>query len=308
MLLNVLTSDTYKMSCYCHTSYYRRKPCKAFSICIPELIRSRLGTSVHSIECLVLYKKRPSQVSRRPGLVTRHDIQGRLTNRRTWYFTENLTINIYSSLIVTIRYYSSLFATIRHYLRLFAVFGDYSGFITSQVSGIKTENPNAPSLRGGPLNRRRMRNQRERLFISCTEPGVIDAKLKGEGRGGALIRALDVIRGIRTRITAEKLKSWNYSCYLTSRVLPDFFRSVDSQYVFTGPQLNRKYSPTSLSWFGPCRFFNVKRSEHLKTAISLNTVMIPVWIVVTLSGEWQFFHANDLLCCHFTHYTCNKGI
>ena len=137
-------------------------------ICIPELIRSRLGTSVHSIECLVLYNKRPSQVSRRPGLVTRHD-------RRTWYFTENLTINIYSSLIVTIRYYSSLFATIRHYLRLFAVFGDYSGFITSQVSGIKTENPNAPSLRGGPLNRRRMRNQRERLFISCTEPGVIDA-------------------------------------------------------------------------------------------------------------------------------------
>ena len=78
-----------------------------------------------------------------------------------------------SSLIVTIRYYSSLFATIRHYLRLFAVFGDYSGFITSQVSGIKTENP---------INRRRMRNQRERLFISCTEPGVIDAKLKGEGR------------------------------------------------------------------------------------------------------------------------------
>ena len=175
MLLNVLTSDTYKMSCYCHTSYYRRKPCKAFSICIPELIRSRLGTSVQSIECLVLYNKRPSQVSRRPGLVTRHDIQGRLTNRRTWYFTENLTINIYSSLIVTIRYYSSLFATIRHYLRLFAVFGDYSGFITSQVSGIKTENPNAPSLRGGPLNRRRMRNQRERLFISCTQPGVIDA-------------------------------------------------------------------------------------------------------------------------------------
>ena len=84
---------------------------------------------------------------------------------------------------MTIRYYSSLFATIRHYLRLFVVFGDYSGFITSQVSGIKTENPNAPSLRGGPLNRRRMRNQRERLFISCTEPGVIDAKLKGEGRG-----------------------------------------------------------------------------------------------------------------------------
>ena len=87
-----------------------------------------------------------------------------------------------SSLIVTIRYYSSLFATIRHYLRLFAVFGDYSGFITSQGSGIKTENTDAPSLRGGPLNRRRMRNQRERLFISCTEPGVIDAKLKGEGR------------------------------------------------------------------------------------------------------------------------------
>ena len=83
MLLNVLTSDPYKMSCYCHTSYYRRKPCKALSICIPELIRSRLGTSVHSIECLVLYNKRPSQVSRRPGLVTRHDIQGRLTNRRT---------------------------------------------------------------------------------------------------------------------------------------------------------------------------------------------------------------------------------
>ena len=187
---------------------------------------------------------------------------------------------------MTIRYYSSLFATIRHYLRLFAVFGDYLGFITSQVSGIKTENPNAPSLRGGPLNRRRMRNQRERLFISCTEPSVIDAKLKGEGRGGALLRALDVIRGIRTRITAEKLKSWNCSCYLTSRVLPDFFRSVDSQYVFTGPQLNRKYSPISLSWFGPCRFFNVKRSEHLKTAINLNTVMIPVWIVVTLSGEW----------------------
>ena len=122
--------------------------------------------------------------------------------------------------------------------------------------------------------------------------------LNWRGRGGALIRALDVIPGIRTRITAEKLKSWNCSCYLTSRVLPDFFRSVDSQYVFTGPQLNRKYSPISLSWFGPCRFFNVKRSEHLKTAISLNTVMIPVWIVVTLSGEWEFFHANDLFYCH----------
>ena len=157
MLLNVLTSDTYKMSCYCHTSYYRRKPCKALSICIPELNHSRLGTSVHSIECLVLYNKRPSQVSRRPGLVTRHDIQGRLTNRRTWFFTENLTINIYtgaqdgfllSSLIVTIRYYSSLFATIRHYLRLFVVFGDYSGFITSQVSGIKSRKSQCAVAKG----------------------------------------------------------------------------------------------------------------------------------------------------------------
>ena len=92
-------------------------------------------------------------------------------------------IYLYIYIYIYIYIYASLIVTIRHYLRLFAVFGDYSGFTTSQVSGIKTENPNAPSLRGGPLNRRRMRNQRERLFISCTEPGVIDAKLKGEGRG-----------------------------------------------------------------------------------------------------------------------------
>ena len=52
MFLNVLTSDTKKMSRYCHTSYKRRKPCKAHSVCITKLIRSRLGTRVCSIECL----------------------------------------------------------------------------------------------------------------------------------------------------------------------------------------------------------------------------------------------------------------
>ena len=115
--------------------------------------RSQLGTSVHSIECLVLYNKRPSQVTRRPELVTRHDIWGRLTNRgscfshlpKTWqsmYISIFVTIRDYSSLFatfrhysplfVTIRYYSSLFVTIRDFSRLFAAFGDYSGFITSR--------------------------------------------------------------------------------------------------------------------------------------------------------------------------------
>ena len=81
----------------------------------------------------------------------------------------------------------------------------------------------------------------------------------------------------------------NTELYLTSRFSPDFVRSVYSQCVFTGLQLNRKHKLISLSWFRPRRLLNVKKSEHLKTAISLNTVMISAWIVVTLSGEWDLW-------------------
>ena len=135
---------------------------------------SRLGTSVYSFECLVLYNKRPRQVTRRPELVTRHDIWGRLTNRGTWfshlpktwqsmYIPIFVTIRDYSSLfatirhysppLVTIRYYSSLFATIRHCSRLFAtirsirwLFGFYNqppslatqGYLTVLISWSNT--------------------------------------------------------------------------------------------------------------------------------------------------------------------------
>ena len=130
MFLNALTSDTYKMSRYCHTSYQRRKPCKAHSICITKLIRSRLGTSVYSIECLVLYNKRPRQVTRRPELVTRHDIWGRLTigelDLVTYRKLDNQCIYQYLSLFATIRHYSLLFVTIRHYSSLFATIRHYS--------------------------------------------------------------------------------------------------------------------------------------------------------------------------------------
>ena len=127
MFLNALTLDTYKMSRYCHTSYKRRKPCKAHSICITKLIRSRLSTSVYSIECLVFYNKRPNQVTRRPELVTRHDIWARLTNRGTWFSHLPKTWqSMYISIFVTIRDYSSLFATIRHYSPLFVTIRHYS--------------------------------------------------------------------------------------------------------------------------------------------------------------------------------------
>ena len=107
---------------------------------------------MYSIECLVLYNKRPNQVTRRPELVTRHDIWGRLTNRGTWfshlpktwqsmyisifvtirdYSSLFATIRHYSLLFVTIRYYSSLFATSRHYSLLFVTIRDYSSLFAT---------------------------------------------------------------------------------------------------------------------------------------------------------------------------------
>ena len=92
---------------------------------------------MYSIECLVLYNKRPRQVTRRPELVTRHDIWGRLTNRgtcfshlpKTWqsmYKSIFVTVRDYSSLFATIRHYSPLFVTIRYYSSLFATIRHYS--------------------------------------------------------------------------------------------------------------------------------------------------------------------------------------
>ena len=81
--------------------------------------------------------------------------------------------------------------------------------------------------------------------------------------------------------------SRNTELYLTSRFSPDFVRSVYSQCVFTGLQLNRKHKLISLSWFRPRRLLNVKKSEHLKTAISLNTGS---WFS---PGSWLLFVVSE---------------